>query len=161
MSYLGFDYFSAVIVAEIKNSPIMEHGQVYDYAATQFDAYPAVVVTSSNLHGEFADNQRNTYHFSYSILCFMSRGSSPASQQQAEITMRWLVDDITTRLNNNPNINGTQSTFGKPISVQWGYAKAPEPDMRVATLNLEIEVAQTNPVGGGVLYTNNNQPLLT
>ena len=137
MSYLGFDYFSNLIVTEIKKSTLV--GDVVDYAATQFNNYPAVVVTSADLNGVFADTSRNTDQFIFTILCLMNRLNM---ESEAESTMRQLVDDIITRLNNNTTINTTGNTFGLPISVKWGYATAPDPDMRVASLTLSIKVGQ-------------------
>jgi hypothetical protein len=158
MSFVGFDYFSAIIVAEIAKSPFMQGGQVFDYAATQFPNYPAVVVTADNLQSSFGDTKINVYNFNFSIFCFISRLNN---EEQSEITMRALVDDIMQRLNNNQNINGTNNTFGKPITAVFGYGSFPEPDMRIATLKLNIEVGQDNTLGGGILYTANNKPLLT
>lgn len=137
MSYQGFDFYSAEIVSEIKKSSYA--GDVVDYAATQFDNYPATVVTSSDLMGAFADTSRNKDTFSFNILILMNRLNM---EQQAEQTMRSFVDDIITRLSNNTTINGNSNTFGKALNIKWGYATAPEPDMRVAAITYQIVVGQ-------------------
>jgi len=137
MSYQGFDFYSGEIVSEIENSTLV--GSVYDYAATQFESYPAVVVTSTDLAGEFADTSRNKDSFSFNILCLADRLNKEA---EVESTMRKLVDDIVTRLNNNSTINANANTYGKPVNIKWGYATAPDPDMRVAAITYQIEVGQ-------------------
>lgn len=137
MNYQGFDFYSGEIKTEIEKSTYV--GTVYDYAATQFDSYPAVVITSSDLSGKFADTFRNEDSFKFSILCLMNRLNM---ESQAESTMRLLVDDIVQRLNNNSTINGNSNTFGRPINIKWGYASAPDPDMRVASIEYEIVVGQ-------------------
>lgn len=139
MSYQGFDFYSGEIVNEIKNSPYMVSGSVYDYAATQFSSYPAAIVTASDLKGQFVDTSRNEDHFVFTILLFMNRLNQ---EEAAEQTMRKLVDDIIQRLNNNATINGNQNTFGKPLNIRWGYAKSPDPDMRAANITYEIVVGQ-------------------
>lgn len=137
MSYLGFDYFSNEIVTEIRKSSLV--GTVYDYAATQLDKYPAVVVTAGALSSKFADTARNSDTFTFNILVLASR---LGIEENVEGIMRALVDDIITRLSNNVTINDNLNTFGHPLSIQWGYASSPDPDMRIASINYEIEVAQ-------------------
>lgn len=139
MSYQGFDFYSAEIVSEIGKSPYMVSGSVYDYAATSFSSYPAAVVTATDLNGTFADTSRNEDIFGFSILVFMNRLNQ---EELAEQTMRKLIDDIVQRLNNNATINGNANTFGKPISIRWGYAKTPDPDMRSAQITYQIVVGQ-------------------
>lgn len=137
MSYLGFSYFSGEIVSEIQKSSLV--GSVYDYAATQLADYPAVVVTSSNLTGRFADTSRNSDVFTFNILCLAARLSN---EEAIETVMKALVDDIIGRLNDNQVVNNNQNTFGHPLSIQWGYGTSPDPDMRIASITYEIEVAQ-------------------
>lgn len=137
MSYQGFDFYSAEIVSEIKKSAYV--GDVFDYAETALSNYPAVIVTSSDLSGQFADTSRNKDTFSFNILVLADRLNRA---KDVESTMRVLVDDIVTRLNNNTTINGNSNTFGKPVSIKWGYGSAPEPDMRIAQIDYQIVVGQ-------------------
>lgn len=139
MSYQGFDFYSGIIVSEIQASPNLGGGVVLDYAATQFPSYPAVVVTPTNLAGEFADNTRNKDSFKFNVYVTASRLDR---EQIIEQALRLLTDDIIQRLQNNTTLNNKNNTYTKPITAQWGYASAPDPDMRSVTMTVEIIVGQ-------------------
>ncbi|MDL2342306.1 MAG: hypothetical protein QFB87_04495 [Patescibacteria group bacterium] len=139
MSFQGWAFYKAEIVSEVKKSPNLGTGAVYDYAATQFDSYPAVIITPASGAAVFADTSRNQYNYTFSILCFYTRLSM---ESLAESTLTALVDDITTRLANNTVINNNVSTFCKPVGTQWGYAKIADVDTRSVSLTYEIEVVQ-------------------
>lgn len=139
MSFQGWAFYKAEIVSEIEKSPNLANGAVFDYAATQFDTYPAVVVTPASSQSQFADTARNQYNYTFTILCFYSRLKM---EQLAEDTLTALADDIADRLANNTVINNNISTFCKPVRTQWGYAQVADVDTRTVSMQFEIEVVE-------------------
>jgi hypothetical protein len=139
MSFQGWAFYKAEIVSEVEKSPNLGTGAVFDYAATQFDSYPAVIVTPASSNSQFGDTARNQYTYTFSILCFYSRLNM---EQLAETTLTALADDITSRLANNAVINNNTSTFCRPVNTTWGYATVSDVDTRTCSMQFEVEVVE-------------------
>lgn len=139
MSFQGWSFYKNEVISEVQKSPNLGSGTVYGYAATQFDSYPAIIITPNQGRSQFADTARNQYIYSFNILCFYARLNN---EQTAEDALTALVDDVTSRLANNQTINNNTSTFCKPIQSKWGYAKVADNDTRTVALTIDIEVVQ-------------------
>jgi hypothetical protein len=120
---------------------------IYDYGKTNIPAYPAITVTPHGGPAVFGDIRRNQRSYIFSIKAYQERLAM--GEQQAEATMRALIDSMITLFDANvylDDLNGYGRLQGmgycKPIPSDWKYQLGEQIDVRVAEILLECVVIQ-------------------
>ena len=142
----------AAIQEVINQATALNPEWVYLYEPTLPGGFPAVSITAFSGDGVFADTQRNKRNYILRIRCYQERqtvGSQQSglpTQEEAERILTALVDQLIAVFDNFPNYNLDNQVqnlvYVKPVPSDWGYAAAPNVDMRIADIKLNAVVVQ-------------------
>ena len=141
----------AAIIDVLNQAALVNKNWVYTYEPTIPSGFPAISVTASDGDGKFADTQRNRRNYIFKIRCYQERQTvgtqgNLVPQAEAERILVELVDQLIAVFDNFQNYNLKSEVpnliFVTPVPSKWGYATAPNPDVRIADIMLNAVVVQ-------------------
>lgn len=101
---------------------------VYGYERNNFEGFPAVTVTASDLDGEFTSTTENSRNYAYKITILYSIGQAlPAVtnlpiNEQAENVISTVVDDIINDIDSDYELpDNTDVLFVNAADATWGF----------------------------------------
>jgi hypothetical protein len=138
----SFNSLSALLVAKVKSSNLVDPASVYNYEPSGEIGYPVITVTPLEMSSDFADTVRNEIHYHFSVKVRQERietGQGPAEQLMIQI-----VDTFQTLFDTDLTLGGQIIGLGymRPLAVKWSYVQGPQIVERMADVTVEIVVIQ-------------------
>lgn len=124
--------------------------KVYGFEQLNPTGWPAVMITSGDMQGEFSSNAENSRIYAYRLLILFPIGQdmpgNPAGTNRleyAENVIATVIDEIINAIDTNFQLDGTPVLFVNASDAVWGYASAEFGEARSAeiTLNVYTELA--------------------
>jgi len=118
---------------------------VYGHEEPNPSGWPAVMVTSGDMQGEFSSNTENSRVYAFNLLIMMSIGQDfsgmpPGTNRMeyAEQIVATVVDEIIDAVDTDFELDGTPVLFVNAADVQWAYTAGEFGEVRSASLSLRV-----------------------
>lgn len=127
------NYLKNVLVPSITTIRIQN---IFDHELTDLAGFPAATITASDLAGEFLDNMRNQRGYRFMIRIFIERSKLNVGTQEAESTLRTVMDEFIQRFDADPTLGGN-CIYTRPGTARYGYVDREQNNIRVAEITLD------------------------
>lgn len=131
------------IKSKIQSCPSVQ--QVYGYEEINPQGWPAVMLTVTDMDGEFSSNTENSRLYAYKALILFPVGQDmpglPARTNRleyAEDVIATVVDEIIDAVDDDFELDGTPVLYTNAADVQWAYTAYEGGEARSAQLTLRV-----------------------
>lgn len=117
---------------------------VYGYEEMKPKGWPAVMLTATDMDGEFASTAENSRVYSYRAFIMFPIGQDmpiPAGENRmeyAENVIATVIDEIISTVDNNFELDGIPVLYVNAADVIWGYVNADFGEARSAEITLRV-----------------------
>lgn len=126
--------------------------QVYGHEEINPTGWPAVMVTSQNMQGEFASNSQNSRKYAFRVLILFPTGQDMPGQptgtnrmEYAETVISTVIDEIINVQDTDFVLAGSDATvlYVNASDAQWGYYAYEGGEARGAEITLTVYTEKT------------------
>ena len=118
--------------------------QVYGYEEINPAGWPCVMLTVTDMQGEFSSNTQNSRIYAYRALILFPIGEDmevPKTMNRleyAENTICTVIDEIINSVDDNFELDGTPTLYTEAADVVWGYVSGDFGEARSAEITLKV-----------------------
>lgn len=134
---------SAVIktkIESIKDGGVSIFGEVKDYRDSNFQNYPAVLITAEGFTGETIDTNRIERPFRFKVELWQEQ--SRKGKEEAASIMRTITDRVIQAFDQDPDLGGEMEIVN-PVSGEFDFSDR-EGTFNFATIILECRAIVNN-----------------
>lgn len=122
---------------------------VYGHEEVNPSGWPAVMLTSTDMNGEFSSNTENSRVYSFRVLCLFPIGKDMPGlaagtnrMEYAETTLLTVVDEIINAVDDNFVLEGSPVLYVNAADAKWSYVTYEGGEARAVevTLNVYTEI---------------------
>jgi hypothetical protein len=118
--------------------------QVYGYEETNPIGWPCVMITPSDMQGEFSSTAENSRVYNYRLLIMFPTGQDmevPKNMNRieyAENVVATVIDEIINAIDDDFELDNSPVLFVNAADVTWSYINVESGEVRAAEITLKV-----------------------